>query len=587
MNRFKNPLKYQQGGSAPTEEQQKLLAAFIDWLPKRVKEFQGMQPEAIAEALDGMSKTPEGQRQVQQLMQQFQQEMQSNQAFRNGGKLKDFICKHSKGGNVVDCGCKQEGGTFKSADKQVTIENFGTAQADTTGHYSYPSTNGNFEFTPYGRVATVWDNTGMVPTHRYADQNWINRHPRRQKLPGILGGHREVAPEGFFENLVDRVNNRVPQRQDGGELTRKEALDLGMQNRGYSRSQARFALRNAKDALIREGARGKEMRQMAREMVAGKEKTPYVSNHEPWWKSVAPVDVPIEVVTTNAITPEEQTYINQQFEQSLIRPYNGSFSKAFGNARKDNKTLFIWNNNPYTTELKKEEGLDQLLKRTQSNLEPIVINEEPIVIEEPEMNLKDNSRSNLVKYMTRSRDNRFEHPILDTNTFKIINPYYGRGVLYKNGGEIQKAQFGKKLVTAYKKVDDFLNPKNKWEKDHPGSRVIGGMGAMELIAPFKVGPAKLAIEAKSVPQKVKYIKEGVQSPYKWLPSKAYIKEAAERGADIDDFLFALKRNPKLGTNPAEMYGKFGNASTKRIKLNPTVEEVENTVADIFEKFGIK
>lgn len=103
---FKNPLKYQQGGTAPTQEQQKLLAAFIEWLPKRVKEFQGMQPEAIAKALDGMSKTPEGQKQVQQLMEQFQQEMQQSeqQAFRNGGKIHDFICKHAKGG-AIDCGC--------------------------------------------------------------------------------------------------------------------------------------------------------------------------------------------------------------------------------------------------------------------------------------------------------------------------------------------------------------------------------------------------------------------------------------------------------------------------------------------------
>jgi hypothetical protein len=64
-----------------------------------------MQPDAIAQALDGMSKTPEGQQQIQQLMQQFQQEIQGNQqAFRNGGKIHDFICKHAHGG-VADCGC--------------------------------------------------------------------------------------------------------------------------------------------------------------------------------------------------------------------------------------------------------------------------------------------------------------------------------------------------------------------------------------------------------------------------------------------------------------------------------------------------
>lgn len=108
---FKNPLKYQQGGQL-NEQQQQMLAAFIDWLPKRVKEFQGMKPEAIVQALDGMSKTPEGQKQIQQLMEQFQQESQSGQSFKRGGKIQDFICKHAKGG-VAGCGCvkKAQDGT--------------------------------------------------------------------------------------------------------------------------------------------------------------------------------------------------------------------------------------------------------------------------------------------------------------------------------------------------------------------------------------------------------------------------------------------------------------------------------------------
>lgn len=103
---FKNPLKYQKGGQL-NEQQQQILAAFIDWLPKRVKEFQGMQPDAIVQALDGMSKTPEGQKQVQQLMEQFQQESQSVPSAKRGGKIQDFICKHGKGGAVAGCGCEK------------------------------------------------------------------------------------------------------------------------------------------------------------------------------------------------------------------------------------------------------------------------------------------------------------------------------------------------------------------------------------------------------------------------------------------------------------------------------------------------
>lgn len=115
---FNNPLKkYQQGGQV-SKEQQEMLAAFVEWLPKRVKDFQGMQPEQIVEALNGMTKTPEGQKQVEELMKQFQQDMQNPQPgmFKEGGKLHDFICKHAKGGNLAGCGCEKhdDGGVVVS-----------------------------------------------------------------------------------------------------------------------------------------------------------------------------------------------------------------------------------------------------------------------------------------------------------------------------------------------------------------------------------------------------------------------------------------------------------------------------------------
>jgi len=136
---FNNPLKkYQQGGQV-SQEQQQMLAAFVEWLPKRVKEFQGMKPEQIVEALNGMTKSPEGQKQVQAYMQQFQQELQGQQAgmFKEGGKLQDFICKHAKGGHVAGCGCKEEGGTvekhaggkpIRNGNYEVTVN----APGDTT-----------------------------------------------------------------------------------------------------------------------------------------------------------------------------------------------------------------------------------------------------------------------------------------------------------------------------------------------------------------------------------------------------------------------------------------------------------------------
>ena len=227
---FENPLRKYAAGGVTSPQEQKLVQVFSkaasklnikpEVLIQKVQELTEEQQigfiQAIQDIADSDNPKPESIQLVQSVF------AQPSQAFRNGGKIHDFICKHAKGGKV-DCGCKQEGGTFESKDKQVKIKNFGTAQADTTGSYSYPSTNGEFRFNPNGRTATVWDNTGGLPIHRYADQNWINRHPRRQMLPGFLGGHRKLAPAGFFENLVERVENRTPQvKENGGNIEKAQ-----------------------------------------------------------------------------------------------------------------------------------------------------------------------------------------------------------------------------------------------------------------------------------------------------------------------------------------------------------------------------
>ena len=159
---FKNPLKYQSGGAAPSQEEQKMLAAFIQWLPTRVKEFQGMKPNTIAQTIDGMSKTPEGKKQLQRLILQFQQEMQDkSQAFKKGGKIRDFICKHARGGKV-DCGCKQEGGSVEK-------------HQDVNGKIGV--TNGKYQ-------ASDWENefNQFTPTPG-------GGYARNYRLP-IFGGHR-------------------------------------------------------------------------------------------------------------------------------------------------------------------------------------------------------------------------------------------------------------------------------------------------------------------------------------------------------------------------------------------------------------
>lgn len=248
---FNNPLrKYQQGGQTPSKEQEQMMAAFIQWLPTKIPEFQKMEPEQIVQQLNQLSQTEEGKNYIQDLMAQFYEEYKS-QSFRNGGKIHDFICKHAKGGRV-DCGC---GGTKikfgaegdklpkqRSEDKTITIIGIGTPEQVIKGTYDYPSTNGEFEFGKYGKTANVWDNTGGFPK-RYADEEWIRRHPIRQMIPFV---RRKPAPEGFFENLGERVTNRFPEAkfEDGGTI--KSMQDGG----GFARA-ARYYQNHANEGIIR------------------------------------------------------------------------------------------------------------------------------------------------------------------------------------------------------------------------------------------------------------------------------------------------------------------------------------------------
>lgn len=115
----------------------------------------------------------------------------------------------------------------------------------------------------------------------------MHNHPVRS----FLGGYRP-APTGYFENLVDRVNNRfdengVPTKQEGGSielieltqlpghdvnttLTRRQARQLAMDKGRYANNaQFQSAMTNAMNAARSMGLRGQEARQRAMEMVAG------------------------------------------------------------------------------------------------------------------------------------------------------------------------------------------------------------------------------------------------------------------------------------------------------------------------------
>ena len=252
-----------------------------------------MQPEQITQALDGMSKTPEGQKQVQQLMQQFQQEMQQSYTptFRNGGKIHDFICKHAKGG-MVDCGCggvkvpiaeDGSGDIFKSFMRTMPIGRllFPTAlQSAKRNATRVPDVEG----VTNRRVGFGTDETGRKVLYEDAVVNGNSADtfieiPQpgdtlvRQDVLTRHGLDTRIYPEGSdgYNSILGRNREYIPSEQQGGEiqysetqasapLTRRQTRLLSKQNKGFNRGTFQIAMANADNMGRSIGLRGRELR---------------------------------------------------------------------------------------------------------------------------------------------------------------------------------------------------------------------------------------------------------------------------------------------------------------------------------------
>ena len=149
------------------------------------------------------------------------------------------------------------------------------------------------------------------------------------------------------------INKVAEKMQDGGEtpaLTRREARERAAANRGFSRGQFQTAVANAKNALRGTGLRGRDLRQQARQMVAG----------EPEFVQ-ANVAVPeIPVMSDNIIiedipvsVPDMQFNFKSEPMQDL--ELLGTFNQAFRAARNSGAKEFIWRGNRYNTNLASEE----------------------------------------------------------------------------------------------------------------------------------------------------------------------------------------------------------------------------------------
>ena len=95
-------------------DQQQTMAAFIQWLPQNIQQFEGslpkeiiepiataQSPEEVVNILNQLSQSQEGNQVVSVMFQTFQ-ESQKTGMFAKGGKLSQLLNKYQKGGRVSE-----------------------------------------------------------------------------------------------------------------------------------------------------------------------------------------------------------------------------------------------------------------------------------------------------------------------------------------------------------------------------------------------------------------------------------------------------------------------------------------------------
>lgn len=144
------------------------------------------------------------------------------------------------------------------------------------------------------------------------------------------------------------VNKVIEKAQDGSKLTRRQALDAGMTNKGYDRSQARIALANAMNTGRNLGMRGKELRQWARQGVAAIPEAP----EAPDINTFSDITLPEEELTA----PVGRFIFTKAQLNPIVEPMQNpqTFAQAFANARKNGLEEFTWRGKRYNTLTKEE-----------------------------------------------------------------------------------------------------------------------------------------------------------------------------------------------------------------------------------------
>ena len=281
------------------------------------------------------------------------QYMQQNTSmFREGGKF-DYLKKLQGGGTSPEASFKVENRSTDKKARRSAIRNtrpvpdsgratnrkVGASVSDTGNQYVYErALVGNPGFgTTTETYATITPQRDTILNQTFPTNSGIVERTYTTGMPEYDTVMDRLRKTGVFDAL--KSYNEGWKFQEGGRLTRKQALEAAQKNRGFTRQQARRALRNARYA----GAD----RQTAFAMIAGEPSQPESNTSE-------------RPQLINSVNSPVGNAVSSNIETINTRPttdYNNvdfgvfNFNDAFDRARKVGLNEFTWNGKRYTTQL--------------------------------------------------------------------------------------------------------------------------------------------------------------------------------------------------------------------------------------------
>lgn len=285
--------------------------------------------------------------------------MEESQIFKCGGKLQQLVTKFGKGGGV-DCGCGgiKLGRDGMETDGPETMNWVGPKLAPFIAELTsrrVPDAGPAIR----RRVGTIRDKNGTVHYFESADVNGRSARTNITAMPGDTTVVQEVLRDGIgmdpkkytrqddqYEPIMQRARpfiNGVPYKQEGGELTRRQARQLAAQNKGFNGAQFDLAMTNVKDALrANSDLRGRALRQRAREIVSG----------------ITDPSTPRQMEALPTVEPITNTpLVGTIYKDGLVgqRPIGStdqlSFADRFKLARGRGEQTFDWRGKSYGTSL--------------------------------------------------------------------------------------------------------------------------------------------------------------------------------------------------------------------------------------------